>query len=152
MPLGVGRCSSCKIFGMVYVKICGLDQSRIWKNLDMSGHAVQILESGQPCTSIWTKSGPSLDQIWNWEKTVWTNFGNHPLWRDFCTSSSRSPVLCTFLGDGVSSASVSYDRSPKEDRCTAKTAPQALIQLYLNFRITSLSLQHYLQQQKTQKT
>ena len=45
----------------------------------MSGHAFQILESGQPCTSIWTKSGPSLDQIWNWEKTVWTNFGNHPL-------------------------------------------------------------------------
>jgi hypothetical protein len=42
------------------------------QNLDgMSGHAVQILESGQPCTSIWTKSEPNLelgkyllDQFW----------------------------------------------------------------------------------------
>ncbi len=28
---------------------------------------------------IWTKSGPNLDQIWNRAKTVWTNFGNHPV-------------------------------------------------------------------------
>jgi hypothetical protein len=35
------------------------------QNLDsMSGHAVQIFWSGQPCTSVWTESGPDLDQIW----------------------------------------------------------------------------------------
>ena len=57
---------------MVFVKM----RSGPVQNLDgRSGPAVQILESGQPCTSIWTKSGPSLDQIWNREKTVWTNFG-----------------------------------------------------------------------------
>ncbi len=50
------------------------------QNLDsMSGHAVEIFWSGQPCTSVWTGSGPDLDQIWNRAKTVWTNFGNHPM-------------------------------------------------------------------------
>jgi hypothetical protein len=50
------------------------------QNMDsMSGHAVQIFWSGQPCTSVWYGSGPNLDQIWNRAKTVWTNFGNHPL-------------------------------------------------------------------------
>ncbi len=45
----------------------------------MSGHAVQIFWSGQPCTSVWTGSGPNLDQTWNRAITVWTNFGNHPI-------------------------------------------------------------------------
>ncbi len=35
------------------------------QNLDnMSGHAIQIFWSGPRCTSIWTGSGPNLDQIW----------------------------------------------------------------------------------------
>ncbi len=53
--------------------------SRDMRLLLMSGHAVQIFWSGQPCTSVWTRSGPNLDRIWNRAKTVWTNFGNHPI-------------------------------------------------------------------------
>jgi hypothetical protein len=55
----------------------GLDQCRIWTaGPDMPSRFFD-LDRGVP------RSGPDLDQIWTKsgikQKTVWTNFGNHPV-------------------------------------------------------------------------
>ncbi len=43
---------------------------------------------------IWIKSGPNLDQIWNQAKTVWTNFGNHPIIaKNILTSELRNYII-----------------------------------------------------------